>query len=283
MSLLGMEPLTDMIKLVLQSAYVEGSLYPVSLFIIARPESAKTASMEQFKIEGTYTTNNITQSVIVSDILPMIENKGLKHIIIPDILNATEKDTATKKGFMNMMKTLMEEGITSLDTFNMRSNKVYNPPVKCGVITGITTESYHGTFDPEKGRMIGGLKRYLRITGILSRFTPFSYKYKHEKILKIFEYIQDEEYKIVDEKANYGNIVRTPKVITGDARLFKLFEMTCSTIGRESGGYGIRLQRTFQNLAKANAMLHKRRKVIRKDIDKILELSNWINYDFNPL
>lgn len=282
MALLEMEPLTDLIKIVLQTGYVKNKLYPVSLLIIARPESAKSASMQQFaKIKDTFITNNITQSVIVSKVFPMIE-KGLKHLIIPDILNVTEKDYATKKGCMNMMKSLMEEGITSLDTFNMRTNKVYNPPIQCGIITGITSDSFHGTYDPTKGRMIGGLKHYLKVTGLLSRFTPFSYKYKHGKILKIYEFIQHEEY-MDKNKMKKQTIKRTSKVIKGDADLFKMFQVISVMLGKESGGYGIRIQRTLQTLAKANAMLNGRDEVIKEDIEKILELSTWINYEYNPL
>ena len=282
MALLDMEPLLDMIKIVLQTGYVKNRLFPVNLLIIAKPESAKTQAMHHFKIKGTHTTNNITQSVIVSKILPMVENKGLKHLIVPDILNVTEKDYATKKGAMNMIKSLMEEGITSLDTFNLRTHKVYSPPIQCGIITGITSEGYHGVYDPTKGRMVGGLKHYLKVTGLLSRFTPYSYKYKHGKILKIFEFIEKEEY-MDKSKIPKMKVSRVPEKIIGNKDLFKMFEIVSTTLGKESGGYGIRIQRTLQTMAKGNAMLNKRTEVTREDIDKMLYLSNWINYDFNPL
>ena len=47
-----------------------------------------------------------THTVIISKILPMIENNGLKHLIIPDLLNAIEKDYTTRNGFFNLIKTL---------------------------------------------------------------------------------------------------------------------------------------------------------------------------------
>lgn len=98
--LIEMEPLIDIIKLTLQSAYIKDVAKPVNLLLIAKPESAKTSAMAYFKIKGTYTTNNITQAVIVSKILPMIERERLKHLIIPDFLNAIEKDYTTRKGFL---------------------------------------------------------------------------------------------------------------------------------------------------------------------------------------
>ena len=281
MSLFEVDPLLDMIKLVLQSAYVKNKIYPVSLLLIAKPESGKSASMKMFsKIKGTYTTDNITQAVIVSKILLMIENKGLKHLIIPDILNVTDKRAVTKKGTMNMMKTLMEEGITSLDSFNLRTNKVYDPPIQLGIITGMTVESYRVVYDPEQGRYVGGLKHYLRVTGILSRFLPFSYKYMGDKLSKIFDFINEEEYL---KNPPRQKIKRTPKVIKGNPDLFRKLNYTSAMLSNESGGYGIRIQRDLQTLAKANAMLNDREEVTEEDIDKILYLSKWINYDFNPL
>jgi len=44
-----------------------------------------------------------------------------------------------------------------------------------------------------------------------------------------------------------------------------------------------RIQRDLQTLAKANAMLNDRDEVTEEDIDKVIELTNLINYKFNPL
>ena len=116
--LIEVDPLIDIIKLVLQTGYVKGLDTPVNLLLIAKPESGKTSAMALFKIKGTYTTNNLTQQQIVEKILPMIEHKHLKHLIIPDILNAIGKDKRTRMGFVNMIKTLIEEGITRLGHFS---------------------------------------------------------------------------------------------------------------------------------------------------------------------
>jgi hypothetical protein len=178
LEMLEIEPLLEMVRLTLQTGYVKNTEAPVNLLLIAKPEHAKTSAMAAFKIKGTYTTNNITQAVIVSKILPMIDNEGLKHLIIPDLLNAIEKDYTTRNGFLNLIKSLMEEGITSLDTFNLRTHKVYNPPIKCGLITGTTSESYSGYYDSTEKRYKGGVKYKWRSMGLLSRFIPFSYEYE---------------------------------------------------------------------------------------------------------
>ena len=71
--------------------------------------------------------------------------------------------------------------------------------------------------------------------------------------------------------------------IKGNSELFKELEIISQTIGSEAGGYGLRMQKSLQSLAMANALLHGRREVTKEDIDKILYLGNWMNYNFNPL
>lgn len=278
--LIEVEPLTDIIKLTLQTAYVKHLDTPTNLLIIAKPESGKTSAMTTFDIKGTFTTNNLTQAVIVSKFLPMIENKNLKHLIIPDIINCIGKDIKTRKGFLNMIKTLVEEGITSLDTFHMRTHKVYDPPVKCGLITAITSDSYYGEYNPITQRTEGGVKHYWKRIGLLSRFMPFSYAYEFAKIRKIFKFIESEEggKSTVD-----GKIKRRTVVVKGNPLLFAQLEMLSTSIGKEVGGYGIRPQKNLQALVKAHALLNGRTEIAQEDVDKILQLGNWMNYHFNPL
>ena len=281
--MIGTDALTDIIKLTLQTGYIADLECPVNLLIIAKPESGKTSAMAQFKIKGTYTTNNITQWVIVNKLLPMIEREGLKHLIIPDFLNAIEKDYTTRKGFLNLAKTLIEEGITSLDQYNVRTPRVYDPPIQCGMITGITTTSFHGYYDKKEMKYKGGVKYEWINTGLLSRFVPFSYEYELMKIGRIFSAIEANE-KGLDQ---YGKqIIRKTKTkikVEGYSVLFQKLESVSRMIGEETGSYGFRMQRNLQALAKANAVLNGRSKVAREDIDKVTSLANWMNYRNNPL
>lgn len=280
MALLEVEPITDIIKLTLQTAYIKHTEAPVNLLLIAKPESAKTSAMAQFKIKGTYTTNNITQAVIVSDILPKIEREGLKHLIIPDLLNAIKKDYRTREGFLQLVKTLIEEGITSLDTFHMRTRKIYDPPIKCGMITAITSESYLGIYNRDKQRFEGGLRHYWKNIGLLSRFVPFSYEYELSKVQRVFQFIQNEEHL---KQAAKETIKRRMVDVKGSPQLFQRLEILSVRVAQEVGGYGFRIQRSLQTLAKANAALNGRTEVNQQDIEKVLELGNWMNKRFNPL
>jgi len=280
MGLLEIEPLKNIIKLTLQTGYLKNTKAPVNLLLIAKPESGKTAAMNLFKIKGTYTTNNITQAIIVSKILPMIETQNLKHLIIPDILNAIQKDRTTRLGFLNLIKSLIEEGITSLDTYNLRTNKVYEPPIKCGLITAITSDNFNGYYDPDRKQFRGGAKDIWKSMGLLSRFIPFSYQYEISKINRIFGFIEKEE----EQKSTGKEKIKRKMVnVKGNAELFEKLRTASLQLGVEMGAYGFRLQRGLQCLAKANAVLNDRTQVAQEDIEAVLRLANWMNYRFNPL
>ena len=278
--LIEVQPLMDMIKLTLQTAYVKDIETPVNLLLIAKPESAKTRAMEDFGIKNTYTTNNITSHSVAYKILPKAKDGTIKHVIIPDFLNAVEKDSRTAKSTVNLFKTLMEEGITSLDQFYIKTEHVYKPPVKCGLITGITTTGYYGDYNPVTQRCEGGVRYYWKKIGFLSRLVPFSYQYELSKLDKIFESIRNEGH---EKKPDKQTIKYRVSAVKGNPDLFKRLEIISITVGSKIGCYGLRLQKSLQYLAKANAMLNDRTEVTQDDIEKIMKLSNWINYDFNPL
>ena len=115
--------------------------------------------------------------------------------------------------------------------------------------------------------------------GLLSRFIPFSYDYELSKIRRIFQHLESEE----QQESTQQKIVRTRKDVKGNLRLFGQLEMLSVKVGEEAGGYGFRMQRNLQALAKANAVLNGRAKVVQNDIDKLIHLGNWMNFRFNPL
>jgi len=47
--------------------------------------------------------------------------------------------------------------------------------------------------------------------------------------------------------------------------------------------YGIRTQKNLQKLCYSNALLNNRDYVSKEDVDKVLYLGRWMNFDFNPL
>jgi len=266
--LIEVEPLRDMVQLTLQSAFVEPYL-PVNLLLIGKPETAKTSilTLTQKKDFILY-TNEITAKLMIDILLPEVERGTIKYLIIPDILNCIEKQKATRQQFLNFIKSLIEEGITSVYTYHKRYTvRNTEDPVRCGLITAITTVDFKR------------IRKYLENIGLLSRFIPFSYDYSIEKIKKILEYLESEE-----NRESYDFFIKKErKQIKGSKELFKEFEMVSMKLATQYQGFGFRTQIRLQHLAKANALLNGREEVTKEDIEKIIRLSNWINFDFNTL
>ena len=54
-------------------------------------------------------------------------------------------------------------------------------------------------------------------------------------------------------------------------------------IAKAQDTYGFRLQKQFQALLQASALDHNRKSVNKSDVDRVLHLMNWINFDEKPI
>jgi hypothetical protein len=56
-----------------------------------------------------------------------------------------------------------------------------------------------------------------------------------------------------------------------------------ANIAKAQDTYGFRLQKQFQALLQASALDRGRRTVIKSDVDRVLDLMNWVNFDEKPI
>jgi hypothetical protein len=264
--LIEVDPLKDIVELALQAQFVLPYI-PINLLLIARPETAKTSMLSYTsKKDFVFYANEVTAKMLIDQVLPLAQRKEIRCLVIPDLLNCIEKQRSTREAFLNFIKSAIEEGIVQIQTYHKRF--VSQEPVRFSLLTAITVTDFLK------------IRKYLAKIGLLSRFVPFSYDYPFEKVKKILQFIEsDSKFKgEIDFK-----IIKEERAIQGDENLFKDLEIISSKLGSQCDAYGFRSQEKLQQLAKANALLNNRYKVEKEDIDKIIRLSNWINYDFNPL
>lgn len=270
--LIEIQPLIDMIELTLQSGFIK-PYAPVSLLLIANPESCKTESLFKHSVAPyIYYSNEITAKLLVDNVLDRARKKEYRFLVVPDLINCIEKQKTSREAFLNMIKSATAEGIHRIDSFYKRIEiRQGEDPIRIGFITAITGSILH------KNK----LKKYLEETGILSRFIPFSYSYPIAKLSKIFSHIQGAQ--ITTEKSTFKKISTKEEEIELDPKLAKQLEIISLALGREYGSYGIRAQINLQLLTKANAKINGRSACTQEDIDKIMSLSRWINFGFNPI
>lgn len=273
--MLYLEPLEKIIRLSAQSAYVVNVEHPVSLLILANAEHGKTIALQRnvnalIKSKNIFYSNNVTAKYIEKNLLMKIKSGEIRHIVIPDLLNAIERGKSTRKLFVNFIKSLIEEGIFQVsDSFSEFQS---DTPVKCGMITAIT-----------KANMKESWREWKNI-GFVSRFIPFSYSYPMPKMMDLIDSVFFKKTKGVHVTNLMKDVVTHDIEIQDDKNLdYSNLKVLALTFGKQTEGIGIRMAKNLMSLVYANAMLEHRKKVTQKDINEIIRLSQWMNYDYRTI
>jgi len=257
-----------MIALTLYTAYVKNVEKPNSLLIIAKPESGKTEMMNKFiHNKNVAYLSDTTAYGIEQDWLPRIEKGEVRHILIPDLIKPLSRRESTVRTFVTMMNQLIEEGIVSVSTYAMRRS--FQVPVRCGIITAIT-----------KAELMDQRHHWGRV-GFLSRVIPFSYSYSMLTVKKVFDSILGLDF--LEEQDIELEIPQEDLEVILPRRYAESILPSTTTIARAQQTYGFRLQKQFQALLQASALEQKRKAVKGFDVNRILNLMNWVNFDENPM
>ena len=267
------EPLREIISLAIASAYVKNEK-PVSLLILAKPESGKTKTLKEFSINnGLCWLSDVTYTGLIN-ILDRIKAGSIKTLLIPDMLKVFGKSINTRTNFLTLLNELIEEGVKEINTYE--HNIDYGEFLRCNVIAAITSTDFF-----RSRRIMGGI-------GFLSRIIPFSYSYSIEDINKIFHSlmtngsndIEFQKHKLPKNPKNISISKNLCEKIKSEITLF-VVERFKTKVSQDI--YGFRLQINLQTLAKASALLRGASKVSVKDVNRLIKLSRWMNYDFKPL
>jgi hypothetical protein len=268
-TLKDLEPLVEIITLTLYTAYIKNVPKPNSLLIIARPESGKTEVLKKFiSNKNVAYVSDLTAYGLERDYLSKIEAGEIRHIIIPDLLKPLSRKESTVKGFITSMNALIEEGVASASTYATR--RMSEKHVKCGIVTAITgaelSDQRHGW-----GRL-----------GFLSRIVPFSYSYGIETVKKVFDYILGLDY-LEEHDIELKRIPRQDKEVKLPRKYAQAILPSIATIAKAQKTYGFRLQKQFQALLQASALEKGRNSVNSSDVERLLPLMNWVNFDEKPM
>lgn len=283
--LINIQPLIDITALTIQTGFIIDRIdgyRPSSLMLIAKPESGKTSTIDKFAYYPfVYYANEVTAKTFIDKIFPKAQTGQVRFVLIPDILNCTEKSSSTKKPLLQILKSMVDEGVRRIQT--PWKDYEYATPVKLGLISAITRESLY--YAPEmQTSLFSDLKRM----GFISRMIPFSYEYPIDSTSKIFDYlygkIAPSEQKIEIPQIKFLEYQYDKlQEFEPKPELFSQLQQISLALSNFSDSYGFRVQKNLQKLCYASAMIDNRKEIEQKDIDKILFLSRWMNFKFNPL
>ena len=265
--MLKMDELKEVIQLCLYSAYIEDEK-PISLLIIAEPESGKTQMLKKFRHnKGIVYFTDLTAYGITKAIFPLLESgQKVNHIIIPDLLNPLSKSQVATKGFIQFMNSLIEEGICEIYTYAIQIKK---EDLNVGLISAITSDAFFSR------------KTTWKKIGFLSRVIPFSYKYGIGSVIEIMESIYKEEYHN-EEKVSLCFPNEKKKIFLSKELAKEMFPFTL-LLAKQSSSYGFRVQKQLQILLKSSALLDGRSQVEMKDVEKLKRIVKFLNFSRNTI
>jgi hypothetical protein len=260
-----LDALEEAVIAVLFSAYVKDEK-PLSLLIVAKPESAKTAVLKKYRDnKGIVYLTECTAYGLTRDILPKIVTSEVKHIMIADLITPLSKSTKTRQGLIAFLNNLIEEGVAKMTTYAT----VWEKEVKCGLITAITEDALKdGRHDWAK-------------MGFLSRMFIFSYSYPISIVHRIFN-------SLMEDKSAVGEPVKLqfpiqPVDVGLPEDIAKDLIPISARIGESMQLYGFRFFLNAKTLLKSLALAKGKSTVTRDEFDEFLELSKFFNSKFNPV
>jgi hypothetical protein len=264
--LIGLEPVREAIRLTILTGHIKNIEKPNSLLLIAKPESGKTRILKQFfNTKGVVTLSNATAYGIERDVLPRIDAGEIRHIIFLDLTAPLACKQSTVKAFFSFCNALMEEGFGSASSYVIR--RIDAKPVTCGIIAAITGKELR-----DHRHNWGGL-------GVRTRFVPLSYRLSDETRKNVFEsilrlgYMNDDQVEL--------NIPKQDEEISLSRKYAQAILPSTERIAKSEDAVGFRLQKQLQALMMASALEDGRRRVASRDVDRVLHLMPWINFQEN--
>lgn len=275
--MIGIIPITRILTLAIYSAAVNSQNNPVSILLVGRPESGKSAAINEFA-GNRYTVirTDMTAYGFATDVLMEIyKTKMTYEVLLPDLINPLSRSHDAAASFIAMISAFMEEGVRQISTKFIQVP--FKEPVKGGIITSITPEEL-------KWR-----RKHWTATGFLSRFLVISFDHDIETQQRVMAHIR--ESAVVEDKDVSRvalNLPLTRQSIYAEPELLlpitRYVPEYLKNLGLTDSAYGYRAHWNLERLALAAALERGDRELKKEDVDLVLNIvTPWANLDCNPM
>jgi len=252
------EELQDLIKTVLYTGYVAGEK-PLSVLLIGAVGIGKSQLITDYeKKDNIRICSDVTYLGILHHLK---DNKEFRHLSIPDFLTITMKSKSTTANAISIINAGIEEGIGEVNLMN------YNEDFKgktFGLITATTKDSFSQN------------RKNWQAMGFLSRCIIISYDYEDDTKEQIFDFIHNRLY--LNENKKKLELPITNIEVNLPSELAKKLRNKNSTF---------RSQKQFQTLAMARTIMNNLNNnnptTSQKEIDEVLKMSKFFNYDYTKI
>lgn len=251
----GLEKVTEFLRLAFASGNIEGEK-PISALLVAPVSNGKTTAIKQFRNnKSILITTDTTAYGILEKYGSNLKSRELRHIVIPDLLNALVRRKSTVETFLLFINASSEDGIFPSKTFAYDVKDFIEP---FGWILCVTKEAYERK------------KKFLESVGFLSRFFIINYQYNLATLQEILNNIINERN--IEIPSVKVGLHKKKKKILGNKEIFEKLNVYAKLLSSEKDGSILRVQKKLQVLAKSNAYLRGDNKVTMEDLKKVEEL-----------
>ena len=259
--MIGVEDLQKIIEAVLFTGYIKGER-PLSLLLIAKVGFGKSQLLNRYSIssDGVYYATDITPYALHKTHQNELKSGKIKHIIIPDLLNALNKPKEQAEAFITFFNALIEEGIAKVESRS--SDFVIRFPVSIGLITAIAQQDYDR-------------RRHKWATmGFLSRNIIVRYGYSQTTINKIIKSIILREYR--EDHPVKMEMWNAPQEVTFPIEIGVKIYKIAEKVKDPSDTMGGRKLKQLQRFAMGLALRDHRLEVNNDDYTELERLSEFM-------
>jgi len=258
------KPIVEILKRVVASGFVKNAR-PISCLIVAPVGAGKTFSLRKFVMNDNILALSDITPYGLAKLLPEIRAKGVKHLIIFDLVEPMSRNRAIVNSLIGFLNSLIEEGIFRISTGFIEIKE----PIQLGLITSTTKKEL---MDKRRG--------WLGI-GFISRMLPITFDYTSVDVIQILEDLAEQQI----EDVKYEKLKLKEKPIKENKEIAKQLIPYAQAIdeGMPEKPLPFRRLNQLRILLMANALLNNRTETTEEDLNWFKSVARWINFKFNPL
>lgn len=261
--MIGTELLRETIETVILTGKIK-SLEPVSLLLIAAPESGKTSVVLQKKCKSIQAFTDVTGKGI-HEILK--SNRDLSHIVLNDMVSTLSHKQSVNKYIIAQLSAMTEEGISAVAS--PKGVELFDVG-KRGIIASLTLD------------LVRDSRHWWNRIGFTSRMLPFCYTYTKKMIIEIKDSIDLAQTNghAKNKPKNFAVPVREVFVEYQEAekeRIRHIADIRSAFLNEQ----GMRRLKQYHAMAQAHALWRTRKNptVGEKDVEFIKRMDNYVSYD----
>lgn len=268
--MIGVEFLREVIETTILTGKI-ASIEPVSLLLIAAPESGKTSVILSKNCKAVQAFTDVTGRGL-HEICK--NNPDLTHIVINDMVALLSHKESVNRYTLSQLNAITEEGITSIAT--PRGIETF-PAGRRGVITSLTLD------------LTKDSRRWWNKVGFTSRMLPFCYVYSPDLIIRIKEDIDLHAGKNGATPIPKNGIVKNFLVpvrkltVEYPSEIKNRIRVIADVRSVHLKEQGMRRLKQYHAMALAHAVWRNKRRstVTDKEVDFMKKLDLYVSYD-NP-